>query len=1157
MQIDQLQHGAIVTIALKPADADRFDPSPSPGAECALVRAKDGEEIFLSLPGADENPSRPRAQRVIGHGRRDRERLEEVIGRDLLRIAYVLKPPARAAGKAPGGLVVRVHEFHGQAYLPDRVEAGLYEEALRQLRRVLPHMSLDPEKMDTFLRERLLLPPARPDGPPRAVVCASPDKALAEQRGFRVLGNGLTVDLARDRGGKLLVKRVRTGTRVRRDDARPLVLAELDLHFKDASVAAEFRGMARSVLEQLAERGESYLAFWKAYNDLEERTIAGEARAFLWLRYTRVEPTHRGTWVFEIPGAGDQGENGEDGARRLERVLEKNLTLEARPKVPSALRRGVAGPDAGASASPDEPVDDEDANLLDELRAGEKTFAGTIQGLDERTGSARLELNPIAFEEQPEPPERGVLIVSVTGDAVRLSRRKEAESAIRMGVNPMPQLGMILENQPAPVGRHHAIQVKRSVVEALIGAAPTETQMEAIRIALNTPDIAVIQGPFGTGKTQVIAAIHELIARNEENQELSGSMLLTSFQHDAVENAVSRTVVLGLPAVKVGTRRGQREDIDPARTWRQDTVRKLREKLDTGSRPAANLYKEIARMAIRYSKTPGDPSHVARDLRRLHDLATGRVPPDLLNELVETAQRLERGSSPGADDDPQRVRLRKAVLALRTTEVSFGDDGPKNASKLLLRARNASILSREDEVLLEKAAAWNPGDPLPFLPGIESLRNRLLDALTDDTTPPVTPASDPRIEALFARVVDALGDDEARSREGVTAARWDYLEDLENDPIATTETLKEYTAVLAATCQQSAGRGIRLAKDIRPGDGGVRFRTVVIDEAARANPLDLFIPLAVASRRIVLVGDHKQLPHLLEPDLEQHLEKTVSDKVLASLRESLFQRLYGQLQAREGADGVRRTIMLDTQFRMHPVLGTFLSKHFYDGSLKSGRPPEDFAHALPGYSEIPAQDRVVRHVHSSHAMAWLDVPSSRGFETRGRSKKREVEARAVAREVRRLLHHCDSSSDPTERDLTFGIIAFYRAQVDALWRALVKEEVAIEEDGQYRVHQRYRRLEDGRERVRVGTVDAFQGKEFDVVFLSMTRANALPDDTEQDRRRRYGHLMLPNRLNVAMSRQKRLLIVAGASDMVRRHGAKEAVPALVDSYEMCMDGRSR
>jgi hypothetical protein len=72
-----------------------------------------------------------------------------------------------------------------------------------------------------------------------------------------------------------------------------------------------------------------------------------------------------------------------------------------------------------------------------------------------------------------------------------------------------------------------------------------------------------------------------------------------------------------------------------------------------------------------------------------------------------------------------------------------------------------------------------------------------------------------------------------------------------------------------------------------------------------------------------------------------------------------------------------------------------------------------------------------------------------------------------------------------------------------------------------------------------------------VVFLSVVRSNRLPDTTEKERRKRYGHLMSPNRLCVSMSRQKRLLIVAGDSAMLRAPHAPEAIGPLVAFHELC------
>jgi superfamily I DNA and/or RNA helicase len=162
-------------------------------------------------------------------------------------------------------------------------------------------------------------------------------------------------------------------------------------------------------------------------------------------------------------------------------------------------------------------------------------------------------------------------------------------------------------------------------------------------------------------------------------------------------------------------------------------------------------------------------------------------------------------------------------------------------------------------------------------------------------------------------------------------------------------------------------------------------------------------------------------------------------------------------------------------------------------------PAQDFDHTIPGYK--------------GKCAAWLDVPLQDGKEDRrGPSRIRLAEARAIAKEVKRIADSCG----PT---LSIGVISFYRAQCDLILEAFVDQGLAEEEDGEIRIARSYRQTESGDERLRVGTVDAFQGKEFDVVFLSIVRANdaVVSDQKEGDERERllngkYGHLRLANRL---------------------------------------------
>ena len=257
--------------------------------------------------------------------------------------------------------------------------------------------------------------------------------------------------------------------------------------------------------------------------------------------------------------------------------------------------------------------------------------------------------------------------------------------------------------------------------------------------------------------------------------------------------------------------------------------------------------------------------------------------------------------------------------------------------------------------------------------------------------------------------------------------------------------------------------------------------------------------MARAERRIVLVGDHRQLPQLLQPDVEREIERSVQVETRSALRQSLFEKLFTELRERERKDGVRRTVTLNTQYRMHPLLGRFVSEQFYaphGEGFDSGRDEEEFAHDIALKGDVLLAGKVA---------VWVDVPRARGGERPGRGKRRPVEARRVAEEA-----HAVAARHP---ELSVGVITFYKEQRDEILEAMSVAGIGLTEpddEGGYRIRDEWRRTGDGRERLRIGTVDAFQGKEFDVVFLSLTRSNDIPVKDEATRRRRYGFLLLEN-----------------------------------------------
>jgi superfamily I DNA and/or RNA helicase len=162
----------------------------------------------------------------------------------------------------------------------------------------------------------------------------------------------------------------------------------------------------------------------------------------------------------------------------------------------------------------------------------------------------------------------------------------------------------------------------------------------------------------------------------------------------------------------------------------------------------------------------------------------------------------------------------------------------------------------------------------------------------------------------------------------------------------------------------------------------------------------------------------------------------------------------------------------------------------------------------------------------------LDVPLGKGKHERvGTSWIRRAEATAIAHQLQAWLNSTEGQG------LSFGVISFYKAQAE-----LIKRQLGTVTD-------------DGK-KLRIGTVDSFQGMEFDVVFLSMVRTlppnwHPRSDDEELQARGLFGHLCLYNRLNVAMSRQKKLLVVSGDSGLLRSDLAMRHVPGLVDYLRLC------
>jgi len=1074
---------------------------PSPRQETCAVAIDAAETHGLSVQQeAMLSCARDSGEVLIGHSgkwlactpRHDtRDILMDVLQADMPRLAVVTRIDAYKAGSQMVTLLLSVYpnvlDWQRQSF-----EIGVDEKIAEKIRsrQFLGEPSASAEKVMACLCDALLCPEPQSAGSFRAAISygrtrSQRDSAVAS---FTIWGDRVVADVALQADGKLRIENLVKG---RQKDDRGLFLLQAPISFHDVSQAAAFRHEALNQLKEITAQADSYLGLWRRYNDLEREIILRRARDVGIFRFSRFDSSGgRLEFFVELDSASrplfDKLNPGDD----------EFDASEGRPLVIEQPR-------------PEEP-------LQQQIRELRRINVGKLAEID--IGKHRLLFEHDDPDQVMEAlPAKGYMYVSLGGDTKRLQRRDEAEARIRSAANPMPQLGLLLENMPVAQGRYKRHKPISAQSRKLFADAPTPRQVEALDVALNTPDIALIQGPPGTGKTQVIAALQAQLAKISEHEDaLAGQILLTSYQHDAVVQAASRTEVHGLPAINLSRRNGKPVG-DGFEAWRAEAAQAVRSRLAQLDGSQYSSLMQLRQRAWAHMRQPATPENSIKLLSDVERASGDGLPAELRSRIAARIGELRRIAVNSGADDEDTQQVRKAVHGLRTTPEAFLDDGPEQAYRALSRARQAGMLDDDEARLLAEASDWDTNDAPPFLEELDRLKASLADRLASSKASRRPDFNDEATRALLAESVADFDRVLGESKSGAAAVLTDYLSDLENSPDSIRGALAEYTVVLAATCQQADSKEIWAAKNDSPV-----FETVIIDEAARANPLDLLIPMSMAKRRIVLVGDHRQLPQILDEEVQGAVQSDRSNPDLDPLRESMFERLFRNLREREARDGVKRTVTLDKQYRMHPKLGHFVSRYFYeafgDPKIETGKNEAEFAHALPGY-----EGRVA---------AWLSVPEGRVCEERekqaGHSWFRVVEAKAVAKELARLI-----AASP---DMSIGIISFYSAQIAEIWRQLEQLGLAIRDGDGFRIIQKYRYATDhvGRqaERVQIGTVDSFQGKEFDLVILSLTRSNSHKATTdEMALRNKYGHLTLINRLCVAMSRQRRLLIVAGDRKM--------------------------
>ena len=294
------------------------------------------------------------------------------------------------------------------------------------------------------------------------------------------------------------------------------------------------------------------------------------------------------------------------------------------------------------------------------------------------------------------------------------------------------------------------------------------------------------------------------------------------------------------------------------------------------------------------------------------------------------------------------------------------------------------------------------------------------------------------------------------------------------------------------------------------------FELVIIDEASQILEPNIVGILTArqeegrAIDRFILVGDHKQLPAVVQQQGETDVENTSSvleNIHLSSCANSLFERLILTERAAGRTDFIGT---LHKQGRMHPDIADFANRKFYAKEQLECVP---LAHQLEtklAYNE--ESEDALDNALKAHRMIF--IPSMPCKQLNISEKVNTDEARIIADLLRRLYRQMSKDFDPQK---SVGVIVPYRNQI-----AMIRKEIE--------------RLEiPALEGISIDTVERYQGSQRDVILYSFTIQSRYQLDFLTANTFYEEGQPIDRKLNVAITRARKQLILTGNESTLRQN----------------------
>ena len=292
------------------------------------------------------------------------------------------------------------------------------------------------------------------------------------------------------------------------------------------------------------------------------------------------------------------------------------------------------------------------------------------------------------------------------------------------------------------------------------------------------------------------------------------------------------------------------------------------------------------------------------------------------------------------------------------------------------------------------------------------------------------------------------------------------------------------------------------------------FDVIIVDEVSKAMPIELALAVLNA-KKVIFVGDQKQLPPMLDRDItmEEFAENVfhsnddeydAENEVLQELHQhvTIFEKLIER--------NLDNYIRLNIQYRMHEKIQKAINS-FYDEELECG-----------------VDNSLLSNKHElfdAEPLVWIDTKGNKEIK-QGTSYFNEGEIEYT----KKILSQLNNEYENDSYKPSVGVITFYGSQVKRIAN----------------IGKNFKNLN-----IDYGTVDTFQGQERDFIIVSMVRSESI------------GFARSLNRINVAFSRAKQLLVILGDSEAFckinnyDREDIKKAKNVYKSIYDISYKGLSK